>query len=99
MAKPYLLVCRGSHCRKRLDRHPRVEETLATLPVRLTHVGCQKVCRGPVVGYAVEGKWQWFERMDSKKAMRALADLVENETLSGTLRKRRNKKRAGRVRS
>ncbi len=99
MAKPVLLLCRGSRCRKRLEKSPNVEKALASLPVRLTRVGCQKVCRGPVVGYAIGGEWQWFERVDSKKALRALADLVADDTLPGPLRKRRHAKRAGRLRS
>lgn len=98
MGKPKLLICRGSHCRKRLDKHPNVIETLSGLPVEIGRVGCQKVCRGPVVGYEVDGEWQWFERIDSKKALRALADLVADDPLPKPLRKRRHAKRAGRVR-
>ncbi len=98
MAKPKLLLCRGSHCRKRLAHAPMVEKAIAALPVEVTRVGCQKVCRGPVVGVAVAGEWQWFERMDSKKALRALAELVAADALSKPLRKRRDAKRAGRVR-
>jgi len=98
MSKRRLLVCRGSHCRKRLDRNQDVQTALEALPVELAHVGCQKVCRGPVVGYEVDGRWQWFERIDSKKAIRALADLVAEEEIPKPLRKRRRPKRAGRVR-
>ncbi len=98
MSKPKLLVCRGSHCRKRLAKHPGIAKAIEALPVEVERVGCQKVCRGPVVGYAVEGKWQWFERVDSKKALHALADLVTDDTISKPLRKRRQAKRAGRVR-
>lgn len=99
MVKRKLLVCRGSHCRKRLAKHPSVSKAIDELPVEVGRVGCQKVCRGPVVGFEVEGEWQWFERIDSKKALRALSELVVDETLSKPLRKRRQPKRAGRIRT
>ncbi len=72
---------------------------MARLPVEVTRVGCQKVCKGPVVGLAVDGEWQWFERMSSRKAVEALAQLVEGGTVAKPLRRRRNEKRAGKRRS
>ncbi len=98
MAKRTLLLCRGSHCRKRLAKAPRVEATLAELPVEVETVGCQKVCRGPVVGWPVAGELQWFERMSSKKALCALEELVRDDALARPVRKRRCAKRAGRLR-
>ena len=76
-----------------------MERVLAQLPVRVTRVGCQKVCSGPLVGVQLDGRWEWFERMSSEKAMRALADLLEQDELRKPLRKRRRKGRSGRVRS
>ncbi len=98
MPRPELLLCTGSHCRKRLAREPRVERTLDALPVEVVRVGCQKVCRGPVVGVSLDGEWQWFERMDSKKALRALGELVAHGELAKPLRRRRNARRAGKRR-
>ncbi len=72
---------------------------MARLPVDVSRVGCQKVCRGPVIGVAVDGEWQWFERMDSRKALDALVDLVAHDALGKPLRKRRDKKRSGKRRS
>ncbi len=99
MTRPRLLLCHGSHCRKALARDGRLERTVARLPVDVRRVGCQKVCRGPVVGIAVGGEWEWFERMDSKKALRALVGWVEDGTVAKPLRKRRDKKRSGKRRS
>jgi len=77
----------------------RFDRSVAGLGVDIERVGCQKVCRGPVVGVAIDGRWQWFERMDSPKALRALEQLVDDDTLGKPLRKRRSKKRAGKLRS
>jgi (2Fe-2S) ferredoxin len=94
-----VLLCSGSHCRKALRRNDRLERALSQLPVSVERVGCQKVCKGPVVGLAVDGEWQWFRRVDSRKAVRALAELVEEGTIPKALRKRRDPNRAGKRRS
>ncbi len=98
MSKPELLLCRGSHCRRRLAKKAAVEQTLDQLPVAVRSVGCQKICRGPVVGFVVAGRLQWFERVGSKKALCALSDLVQNASLAKPLRKRQHAKRSGRLR-
>jgi (2Fe-2S) ferredoxin len=98
VARRKLLVCVGSHCRKVHARDHGVRDYLERLPVEIESVGCQKVCRSPVLGVEVDGAWQWFEGMDSKKALRALRELVLDDRLAKPLRKRRNEKRAGRVR-
>lgn len=98
MSRRTLFLCTGSHCRKALAKHDRVERALARLPVEVKRVGCQKVCRGPVVGLALGGEWQWFGRMDSRKALQALAELIEEHRLGKPLRKRRDPKRAGKRR-
>ena len=72
MGRRTLLVCRGSHCRKKLARNGRVIRTLERLDVELETVGCQNVCRGPVIGARVAGDWEWFERVRSRKALGAL---------------------------
>ena len=76
----------------------RFDRSIERLSVDVEHVGCQKVCHGPVVGVAIDGDWQWFERMDSPKALRALQQWIEDDTLGKPLRKRRNRKRAGKLR-
>jgi hypothetical protein len=36
-------------------------------------VGCQKICKGPVAGCKVNGRMEWFARVDRAKPMVALA--------------------------
>ena len=99
MRKRRVFVCTGKHCRKAAAGVGGFDEALASLPGRLTPVGCQKVCKGPVVGVSpADGGVEWFRKVDSPKAWRGLARLLEEGHLSGALRKRRQKSRAGRVR-
>jgi len=99
MSRPAFLVCQGSHCRKKLARDQRVLQRLDELGADVSRVGCQKVCQGPVIGTRLEGSWQWFERMDSRKALEALEDFVRDGRLRKPLAKRLNSKRAGKRRS
>ncbi len=99
MKRRTLLVCNGTHCRKKSATSDRLRSLIARLDVEVTRVGCQKVCDGPVVGALIDGEWQWFERMNSKKALRALADFVNDERLGTPLAKRINRARAGKRRS
>ncbi len=62
-------------------------------------MGCQKVCKGPVVGLDVDGELQWFRKMDSGKAVDALQDFVDEGRLAKPLKRRRDPKRAGKRRS
>ncbi|MEX2587389.1 MAG: hypothetical protein WD602_05265 [Actinomycetota bacterium] len=62
-------------------------------------VRCQKVCESPVAGLRIDGRMEWFERVDGPKALRALASLASGwapDQLPKSLRKRRSKKRSGR---
>ncbi len=99
MGRSQLLVCNGSHCRKARRKDGRLDAAVARMPVDVAYVRCQKVCRAPVVGLSLDGEWQWFERMDSRKALRALAAAVDGGALAKPLRKRRDRKRAGRLRT
>ena len=99
MKRRKLLLCGGKHCRKIRARSDRFNRAIELLPVEVERVGCQKICSGPVVGIAIDGDWQWFERMDSPKALSALEQLIEDDTLGKPLRRRRSRKREGRLRS
>ena len=98
MKSPEVLLCTGSHCRRALGRDDRVERSLTETSARVRRVGCQKVCKGPLVGVRVDGRWEWFERMSSKKATGALVELLERGELRKPLRNRWRKRRSGRVR-
>lgn len=67
-------------------------------PATVTTVRCQKVCESPVAGLQVDGRMEWFERVDGPKALRALASLASGwapDQLPKCLKKRRSKKRSG----
>jgi hypothetical protein len=66
---------------------------------RVHLVGCQKVCKAPVVGLAVNGRMEWFGRVDRPKALAGLVRLVKHDgrdALPKVLAKRRSGKRSGR---
>ena len=64
----------------------------------IEEVGCQDICRGPVVGVTVKGRLEWFRRLDTKNSRKALAKLATRGKLSQPLKKRRVKKLTGRLR-
>ena len=99
MAKETVLLCAGKSCRRALAESDRAERFVARLPVAVGRVRCQKVCKGPVVGVRVDGEWLWFERMNSRKALEALAALVAEGRLAKPLARRRDRKRTGRLRA
>jgi hypothetical protein len=63
------------------------------------NVRCQKICHGPVVGLEVDGRMEWFERVDDIRSIAALLLLVrrtDRTKIPKPLRKHRVKKRSGR---
>jgi hypothetical protein len=97
MVRPTVFVCHSSTCR----HHKAFAELCARLGAvaDVAEVRCQRICDGPVVGAAVNGSLEWFERVRSEKSQRQLLDFVAG---SGRLRhglaKRRVTKRSGRLR-
>lgn len=88
-------VCRGSDCKKR----PFDEKCLRALgrTAEVHVVGCQKVCKAPVVGVDDGRGARWFERADGKKTKAALARWAETGVVKKTLEKRESRKRAGKL--
>jgi hypothetical protein len=97
MARPTVFVCHGSSCRHH-KAYGELRERLRAV-ADLSDVRCQRICDGPVVGAAVNGSLEWFERVRSEKTQCQFVDLVAG---SGRMRlgleKRRVAKRAGRLR-
>jgi hypothetical protein len=89
-----VFVCR--ECK----HHGRVEKFLrehSNAHVRL--VGCQKVCEEPAAGLRLNGRMEWFGRLDSPARLKALAGLVGvsgKHHLPEALEKVRSSKRSGR---
>ena len=64
-------------CRK-CKGHACLKSFLEDVPgLRVQAVGCQKVCKGAVVGLEVDGRMEWFQRVNRPKSMVALARLAQ----------------------
>jgi hypothetical protein len=97
MARPTVFLCRASSCRE-CRGYDALREALDDV-ADVTEVRCQRICDGPVAGAAVNGSLEWFGRLNSDKARRQLVDLVAGSgRLRGSLEKRRERKRSGRMR-
>ena len=97
MVRPTVFVCRGSTCRH-AKGYGDLREDLDSV-AEVSEVRCQRICDGPVVGVAVHGALEWFERVRSQKARGQLVDLLSGSgKLRHTLEKRRVAKRSGRLR-
>ncbi len=69
--------------------------------VAVEFVRCQKICHGPVAGLEVDGRMEWFEKVDGVKSIAALVRMTRRQSdgrIPKPLRRRRVKKRAGKVR-
>lgn len=97
MARPTVFLCRGSSCRHHAA-HDELRDRL-TAVADVSEVRCQRICRGPVVGAAVNGSLEWFERVRGPKSQRRMVDLVAGSgRMRHSLAKRRVAKRAGKMR-
>ncbi len=60
-------------------------------------LGCQKICKEPVVACEISGQLEWFSGVKKKKQYHALADLARGaKGIPGVLEKRWVEKRSGR---
>jgi len=91
-------VCAGKDCRKRKVDRKKLRSAVAEVATEV-RVGCQKVCKGPVVGVEVNGSVEWFAKVRGKKARRALVEFVDSGVLPRELKSRRDKKRSGKLRT
>lgn len=96
MSRPTVYLCRGKDCSRcvadRAALDAEVRGRADVVPVR-----CQKICKGPVAGAEVDGRMEWFARLDGPKVRKRFRQsATAGRPLSGGLRKRRSKKRSGR---
>jgi hypothetical protein len=97
MVRPTVFLCRGDTC-SREKGFDALRERLGPV-ADISEVRCQRICRGPVVGAAINGSLEWFERVRSEKVQGQLVDLVAGSgKLRKSLAKRRVDKRSGRLR-
>ena len=92
-----ILVCNGKDCRKKTKYHRKLQEALAESG-EVEHIGCQKICSGPVVGIQVKGTWQWFAKVRKADDRKAIRRVIRSGKLAGRARGMRVKKRAGKLR-
>ena len=97
MSPPQIYICRGSSCRKADLGKAELQKKLSS-DVQLQAVKCQKICKAPVLGVEHDGELHWFKRMDSKKALAGLDELLQRGKMKKSLRKRLSNKRMGRMR-
>lgn len=64
---------------------------------KVRKVGCQKICKGPVVGLRARGQTEWFSRVDRAKPMVALLRAAEHgaKKVPAPLENRRVRGRSG----
>lgn len=64
---------------------------------RVKLVGCQKICKGPVVGMRVNHQMEWFARVDRAKPMVALDRTLRcrGRKVAKALEQRRVRRRSG----
>jgi hypothetical protein len=81
--------CKNAECLTRM---------LKDTDAKVKLVGCQKICAGPVVGAKVDGRMEWFTRVDTGKRMAGLRMLLEKRKKHPVkaLEARRLTKRSGR---
>lgn len=89
-------LCFGKDCRKRSDDTEKLQSLLEGAGLTCKRVGCQKICKGPVVGFTVDGTLEWFGKVRGKSGRDALLRFVDRG--DGPLRKHRRKKRSGKLR-
>jgi len=65
-------------CRKCKGHDAIVEALRAGTDAEVELVRCQKICHGPVVGVALDGRYEWVEKVGKPKRVRALLQLVRS---------------------
>ena len=93
-----VLLCLGSDCQKRQRKHTALAEAVRDCAT-VEKVSCQKICKGPVAGVHVDGRLEWFRRLDTGKSRKWLVEFLTQELMHKKLKKRRVKKRSGRLRT
>ena len=91
------VVCGGKKCVRACEHDALVRSLCKVGTVQV--VRCQKICHGSVVGALLDGRVEWFERIDSARlcvAMKKAVARASRRDLPAGLRKRRLKSLRGR---
>jgi hypothetical protein len=87
-------------CRKCKNHDCMVDILRTRTDVSIQLVKCQKICHGPVVGFPIAGKMEWFEKVERLREVAALVRIAckrNQDSIPKPLRKRRVKKHSGRA--
>jgi len=89
-----LFVCRSKDCRKHRRDIVRIVEATASVcdPV---DVKCQGICKGPVVGFKINKRFEWFKKLRGAKACKALVRSIERDSIVKDLKGFHVKRRSG----
>jgi hypothetical protein len=92
MASDALLIC------KKCKQSKCLVSLFKDTDVKVSKVGCQKICAGPVAGLVVDGRMEWFSRVNSAKRIAGLRMLARHRhrRIPTALEKQRVRKRSGR---
>lgn len=84
-------------CRKCKNAECLAAFIRGTDAARIKLVGCQKICKGPVVGLRVNRRMEWFARVDRAKPMVALDRTLRRRgtKVGKALEERRVRRRSG----
>jgi hypothetical protein len=91
------VVCGGKKCVRACEHDALVRALCKIGPVQV--VRCQKICRGSVVAALLDGRVEWFERVDSPRLCVAMKKAVATGSRQGlpkALKNRRIRQRRGR---
>jgi (2Fe-2S) ferredoxin len=91
-----LMVCTGKDCRKSKGWSDLVH--LAASTVRAHEVPCQGLCKGPVVGLAIDGKVRWFGHVRSGSKRDLVTAMSNTGRVPDELGSRESRKRRGEMR-
>lgn len=91
-----LLVCTGKDCRHAKGWDAMVD--LAAGTPRAHEAPCQGVCKGPVIGFAINGTVRWFGRLKSAKQRSRVLAMATSGSVPKKLTDRESRSRRGRVR-
>ena len=89
-------VCEGKDCRKRWQKE-KLSKVLDDLGVDSKSVKCQKICKGPVVGFKLKNQVEWFSKLRGKEGCKALRQALK-ENQPKKIWTHREKKRSGKLR-
>ena len=89
-----LYICRSKDCRKHRSALKKIIEDTQDL-CQPVDVKCQGICKGPVVGFAINERFEWFKKLRTGKARKALMKGLNKNKVVKELKSHHVKSRSG----